>query len=51
MSTTTEGLVARLQRLAAKGATINLHDEVGRLTMQIVGTAAYGCARFISMYE
>jgi thromboxane-A synthase/cytochrome P450 family 3 subfamily A len=42
MSHTSRKLVARLQGIAAGGGPVDLWREVGKLTMAIVGTAAYG---------
>eukprot|EP00878_Enallax_costatus_P008450 GHUV01008832.1.p1 GENE.GHUV01008832.1~~GHUV01008832.1.p1 ORF type:complete len:573 (+),score=166.57 GHUV01008832.1:167-1885(+) len=42
MSSNTQKLVSRLERLADKGEPVNIWREVGKLTMSIVGTSAYG---------
>jgi cytochrome P450 len=42
MSDTSRRLVSRLQGVAADGRPVDLWREVGKLTMAIVGTAAYG---------
>ena len=37
-------LIGRLAAAAASGASIDIHAALGDMTMQVVGTSAFGCA-------
>lgn len=37
-------LIKRLTAAASLGASIDIHASLGDMTMQVVGTAAFGCA-------
>ena len=51
MNEATELLLARIDRAAREGAAFDIHQAVGEMTLQVVGSTAFGCAAGLSRFQ